>query len=157
MNNVILIGRLTKDPELRYTSNTQTAVARFTLAIDRPVASGQERQADFIRITVFGKQAEAVDRYLKKGSQAAISGRIQTGSYQDDTGQTVYTTDVIANRVEFLGSRSNNDGESSRAASGNNSRQGGQQQRARAPEQISFNNKENFPDAFQAVDDDIPF
>lgn len=157
MNNVILIGRLTKDPELRYTPNTQTAVARFTLAIDRPVTSGQERQADFIRITVFGKQAEAVDRYLKKGSQAAISGRIQTGSYQDDTGQTVYTTDVIANRVEFLGSRSNNDGESSRAASGNNSRQSGQQQRARAPEQVSFGDKESFPDAFQAVDDDIPF
>lgn len=102
MNKVILIGRLTKDPELRYTSNTQTAVSRFTLAIDRPVASGQERQADFIRITVFGKQAEAVDRYLKKGSQAAISGRIQTGSYDGKDGKKVYTTDVVANRIEFL-------------------------------------------------------
>ena len=110
MNSVILIGRLTRDPELRYTPNTQTAVAHFTLAIDRPVSAGQESQADFIRITVFGKQAETVDRYLKKGSQAAVSGRIQTGSYRDKNGQTVYTTDVIANRVEFLGSRNNNGG-----------------------------------------------
>ena len=155
MNNVVLIGRLTKDPELAYGGqNSDIAVCRFTLAVDRPT---QDKAADFIRIVVFRKQAEAVDRYLKKGSQAAISGRIQTGSYQDDTGQTVYTTDVIANSVEFLLSRSNNDGESSRAASGNNSRQNGQQQRARASEQVSFGDKESFPDAFQAVDDDIPF
>ena len=89
MNSVILIGRLTRDPELRYTPNTQTAVAHFTLAIDRPVSAGQERQADFIGITVFGKQAETVDRYLKKGSQAAVSVRIQMGRYSDKTGQTV--------------------------------------------------------------------
>ena len=145
MNSVILIGRLTRDPELRYTPNTQTAVAHFTLAIDRPVSAGQERQADFIRITVFGKQAETVDRYLKKGSQAAVSGRIQTGSYRDKNGQTVYTTDVIANRVEFLGSRNND------------SYQGGQQQSAPAPQQDAFGGQDDFPDAFQAADDDIPF
>lgn len=132
MNKVILIGRLTKDPELRYTSNTQTAVARFTLAIDRPVASGQERQADFIRITVFGKQAEAVDRYLKKGSQAAISGRIQTGSYDGKDGKKVYTTDVVANSVEFL-TKPNS---------------GGNQEEHRS---------ESVTDAFIGVDDDLPF
>ena len=132
MNNVILIGRLTKDPELRYTSNTQTAVSRFTLAIDRPVASGQERQADFIRITVFGKQAEAVDRYLKKGSQAAISGRIQTGSYDGKDGKKVYTTDVVANSVEFL-TKPNS---------------GGHQEEQRG---------ESVTDAFIGVDDDLPF
>ena len=132
MNKVILIGRLTKDPELRYTSNTQTAVARFTLAIDRPVASGQERQADFIRITVFGKQAEAVDRYLKKGSQAAISGRIQTGSYDGKDGKKVYTTDVVANSVEFL-TKPNS---------------GGHQEEHRS---------ESVTDAFIGVDDDLPF
>ena len=149
MNSVILIGRLTRDPELRYTPNTQTAVAHFTLAIDRPVSAGQERQADFIRITVFGKQAETVDRYLKKGSQAAVSGRIQTGSYRDKNGQTVYTTDVIANRVEFLGSNS--------GFGGNDSYQGGQQQSAPAPQQDAFGGQDDFPDAFQAADDDIPF
>lgn len=132
MNKVILIGRLTKDPELRYTSNTQTAVSRFTLAIDRPVASGQERQADFIRITVFGKQAEAVDRYLKKGSQAAISGRIQTGSYDGKDGKKVYTTDVVANSVEFL-TKPNS---------------GGYYEEHRS---------ESVTDAFIGVDDDLPF
>lgn len=86
MNSVILIGRLTRDPELRYTPNTQTAVAHFTLAIDRPGVRRPGASADFIRITVFGKQAETVDRYLKKGSQAAVSGRIQTGSYRDKNG-----------------------------------------------------------------------
>lgn len=158
MNSVILIGRLTRDPELRYTPNTQTAVAHFTLAIDRPAQSGQERQADFIRITVFGKQAETVDRYLSKGSQAAVSGRIQTGQYKDKNGQTVYTTDVIANRVEFLGSRNN--------GGGNNNNNGGgfqnapqQNQSAPAPQQDDFGsqNQNDFPDAFQAADDDIPF
>ena len=159
MNSVILIGRLTRDPELRYTPNTQTAVAHFTLAIDRPVSAGQESQADFIRITVFGKQAETVDRYLKKGSQAAVSGRIQTGSYRDKNGQTVYTTDVIANRVEFLGSRNNNGGGSNANSGfgGNDSYQGGQQQSAPAPPQDAFGGQDGFPDAFQAADDDIPF
>lgn len=159
MNSVILIGRLTRDPELRYTPNTQTAVAYFTLAIDRPVSAGQESQADFIRITVFGKQAETVDRYLKKGSQAAVSGRIQTGSYRDKNGQTVYTTDVIANRVEFLGSRNNNGGGSNANSGfgGNDSYQGGQQQSAPAPQQDAFGGQDDFPDAFQAADDDIPF
>lgn len=83
MNNVVLIGRLTKDPELRYTSNNQMAVATFTLAINRPVKQGQEKQADFPRITVFGKQAENCEKYLVKGRLVAIQGRIQTGSYQN--------------------------------------------------------------------------
>jgi len=89
MNSVVLIGRLTRDPELRYTPSTQTAVAHFTLAVDRQVSQGRERETDFIRITVFGKQAETVDRYLSKGRQVAIHGRIQTGSYQNRDGQTV--------------------------------------------------------------------
>lgn len=103
MNNVVLIGRLTKDVELKYTGN-QTSVAHFTLAVNRPQAQNSENGADFIRITVFGKQAENCNRYLSKGRQAAVSGRIQTGSYKDKDGRTVYTTDVIANAVEFLGS-----------------------------------------------------
>lgn len=102
MNNVILIGRLTKDPELSYTQS-QTALCKFTLAVDRQ--SKEEKTADFIRIVVWGKQAENCSRFLYKGKQCAVNGRIQTGSYKDKSGNTVYTTDVIANNVEFLGSK----------------------------------------------------
>ena len=97
MNKVVLIGRLTDKPELGYTPNTQTAVTKFTIAVDR-----HGDGADFIRITAYGKQAENTCRYMDKGRQIAIEGRIQTGSYKKD-GATVYTTDVIANNVEFLG------------------------------------------------------
>ena len=101
MNNVVLIGRLTKDPEIRYTAN-QMAVASFNLAVDRPRRQDQDKQTDFIRITVFGKQAENCEKYLRKGLLCGIQGRIQTGSYKNKDGATVYTTDVVADRVEFL-------------------------------------------------------
>lgn len=101
MNNVVLIGRLTKDPEVRYTQG-QMAVATFTVAIDRPVKQGQEKKADFPRVTCFGRTAENCERFLQKGRKVAVQGRIQTGSYTDKSGQTVYTTDVVANVVEFL-------------------------------------------------------
>ncbi|MHC1722528.1 MAG: single-stranded DNA-binding protein [Aminipila sp.] len=102
MNSVVLIGRLTRDPEVRYTPGTQMAVANFTLAIDRPTGQGKEKQTDFPRITVFGKQAENCERFLTKGRLVGIQGRIQTGSYKNKEGATVYTTDVVANNVEFL-------------------------------------------------------
>lgn len=102
MNSVELIGRLTKDPEVRYTSESQTAVAAFTIAIDRPTKDQEKKQADFPRITVFGRQAESCEKYLKRGRLVAIQGRLQTGSYQNKSGATVYTTDVVANRVEFI-------------------------------------------------------
>ena len=102
MNSVELIGRLTRDPDIRYTSGSQMAVATFTIAIDRPQKEGEEKKADFPRITVYGRQAETCEKYLKKGRMVAIQGRIQTGSYQNKNGDTVYTTDVIANRVEFI-------------------------------------------------------
>lgn len=106
MNCVQLIGRLTKDPETRYSG--ETAVCHFTLAVNRQRGRDGEQQADFIRIVAFGKQAETVERYLSKGRQVAVNGRIQTGSYKDKEGRTVYTTDVIANNVEFLGGKSEN-------------------------------------------------
>lgn len=104
MNSVELIGRLTRDPEVRYTSGSQTAVGAFNIAVERPQKPGEEKKTDFPRITVFGKQAETCEKYLKKGRMVAIQGRIQTGSYQDKNGNTVYTTDVVANRVEFIDS-----------------------------------------------------
>lgn len=104
MNCVQLIGRLTRDPETRYSG--ETAVCHFTLAVNRQRSRDGEQQADFIRIVTFGKQAETVERYLSKGRQVAVNGRIQTGAYKDKDGRTVYTTDVIANNVEFLGGKS---------------------------------------------------
>ena len=101
MNSVVLIGRLVRDPELSYTT-TQTAICKFTIAVDSPTKAGEEKTADFIRITVFGKQAENCNRYLGKGRQCAVNGRIQTGSYKDRDGRTVNTFDVIASNVEFL-------------------------------------------------------
>jgi len=100
MNNVVLIGRLTRDPELKYIPQSETAVANFTLAVDRPMA--KEKTADFIRIVAFGKTAELCERFLVKGRLVGIQGRIQTGSYKTQSGETRYTTDVYADRVEFL-------------------------------------------------------
>lgn len=102
MNQVVLIGRLTRDPEVRYISESQMAVATFPLAVNRPTGAGKEKKADFPRITVFGRQAENCERFLVKGRLVGIQGRIQTGSYTNNDGQTVYTTDVVADRVEFL-------------------------------------------------------
>lgn len=105
MNKVFLIGRLTRDPELRYTGNN-TAVATFSLAVNRNFSNQQgEREADFINIVVWRKQAENVKNYLSQGSQVAIDGRIQTRSYDDKDGQKRYVTEVVADNVEFLGSK----------------------------------------------------
>ncbi|MBQ6135226.1 MAG: single-stranded DNA-binding protein [Bacilli bacterium] len=105
MNKVVLIGRLTRDPELRYTGSN-TPVATFTLAVNRAFSNQQgEREADFINIVVWRKQAENVKNYLTQGSQAAVEGRIQTRSYDDQNGQKRYVTEVVADNVEFLGSK----------------------------------------------------
>lgn len=101
MNSVNLIGRLVREPEVRYTTS-EMAVATMTIAIDRPPKSDGTKGTDFPRITVFGKTAENCSKYLTKGRKVAIEGRLQTGSYKNKNGDTVYTTDVIANRVEFL-------------------------------------------------------
>lgn len=104
MNNVVLIGRLTRDPEVRYT-DSQLAIARFSLAVNRMGGRGQQSGdagADFINIVVFGKTAENVERYVTKGRLIGVQGRIQTGSYTNKDGNKVYTTEVVAERVEFL-------------------------------------------------------
>ena len=101
MNIVNIIGRLTKDPEVRYTQN-QTAVAKFTIAINRGKdQKGNDLGVDYPSITAFGKTAELVEKYVTKGRLIGVTGRIQTGSYEKD-GHKYYTTDVIADRVEFL-------------------------------------------------------
>lgn len=101
MNTVQLIGNLARDPELRYsTGQNQMAICRFTIAVND--GFGEKQKTSFIRIVTFGKQAESCDRYLKKGRKVAVTGKIQTGSYEDKDGKKVYTTDVVANQVEFL-------------------------------------------------------
>jgi len=103
LNKVILIGRLTKDPDLRFTSNG-TAIATFTLAVDRPYTNQSgEKETDFINIVVWRKAAENTATYLKKGSLAAVDGRIQVRHYENDEGRRVYVTEVVAERVRFLG------------------------------------------------------
>lgn len=125
MNNVNLIGRLTKEIELKYTSgNEPKAVARFNLAVRR-----DEDHADFVPCVVFGRQAENCEKYLNKGSQVAISGRIQTGSYEKE-GKKIYTFDVVCNQVEFLTPKS---------------------ETAQAP------TNDPVPSNFSAIDEDIPF
>ena len=101
-----MVGNLTRDPEVRQTTGGETVCA-FTIAVERPQKEGQQKQTDFPRITVFGKQGDSCGRYLKKGRTVAVQGRLQTGSYTNKNGEKVYTTDVVANRVEFLGG--NND------------------------------------------------
>lgn len=107
MNKVMLIGRLTRDVEVNYSANS-TAVARYTLAINRPYKREGEQEADFLRCVAFGKTAELAERYLAKGMRVAIDGRIQTGSYTNRDGQKVYTTDIIVERQEFLEKRAEN-------------------------------------------------
>ena len=105
MNKVFLVGRLTRDPELRYTSSN-LAPMRCSIAVDRQfVREGEERGADFINIVAFGNRAETMSKYLTKGSQIAIDGRIQTGSYDGTDGKKVYTTDVVIENFQFLDSK----------------------------------------------------
>lgn len=113
MNKTFLSGRLTRDPEQRQTQAGQ-AVASFTLAVDKKLSRDKKQEAesqgkptaDFIKVTAWGMTADMAIRYLSKGSQCIVEGRIQTGSYKDKDGKTVYTTDVIADSIEFIGSKS---------------------------------------------------
>lgn len=147
MNNVVLIGRLSRDPELRFIPSTGMAVAKFNLAVDREMSKDKKQEAqsqgkqtaDFIGITVFGKQAENAANYLNKGSQCAVHGRIQTGSYTTQSGEKRYTTDVIADRIEFVGQAKQTNGKPVDAEN-------------------YFNEAFDGEDGFHVVDDeDIPF
>lgn len=111
MNSVQLIGRLTRDPEVRYSNGeTAMAVARFTVAVDRRVKRDSENNADFISCIAFGKTGEVVEKYFRKGQRIALNGRIQTGSYINNEGQKIYTTDVIAENIEFVESKNSSSG-----------------------------------------------
>ena len=114
MNNVSLMGRLTRDPEVRYSANTQLANARFSVAVDRRLSKEKRMEAennnqptaDFINCVAFGRTAEVIGQYFHKGNRIAITGHIQTGSYENQQGQRVYTTDVVVDSFDFIESNS---------------------------------------------------
>lgn len=114
MNRVILVGRLTRDPDVRYSAGENSmAIARYTLAVDRRGrrnGGNEEQTADFINIVAFGRDGEFAERYLRKGNRILVEGRIQTGSYTNKDGQRVYTTDVVVERHEFVESRGTSGG-----------------------------------------------
>lgn len=149
MNNVSLIGRLTKDPELRYTPSG-VAVARFTLAVNRTFKKEGEQQADFINVVTWRKTAENTANFLRKGSLAGVGGRIQTGSYDGQDGKKVFTVEVVAENVQFLEPKSTQN-----APNGNGNTNGYQQQQ-NAP-QSNYGGQEPFNPSGEIDDSDLPF
>lgn len=131
MNSVQLIGRFTRDPEVRY-ANNGTAIAKWRMAVDRKFKRDGEPDADFISCVAFGKTAEFVEKFFHKGMRIGVVGRIQTGSYTNNDGNKVYTTDVVAENVEFCESK----------------------QQGQNGQQDSSNDFVNVPDG---IDDDLPF
>ena len=157
MNKVILMGRLTRDPEVRYSAGeNSTAVARYTLAVDRRFRRNNdgEQTADFIGCVAFGRSAEFAEKYFHKGIRIVITGRIQTGSYTNKDGVRVYTTDIVVEEQEFAESKAASDRNSSDFAA-NNSYGGGYQQSGRpVPSQAPSDGFMNIPDG---IDEELPF
>ena len=138
MNKVELIGRITREPDIRNTQGEKPImIARYNLAVNRRFKSG-DQSADFINCVAFGKQAEFVEKYLKKGMQIGLAGRIQTGSYTNKDGQKVYTTDVVAEEHYFIGSKSDNQ----------------TQQTEQKPEEQKTGEWMNIPDG---INEELPF
>lgn len=146
MNKVILMGRLTRDPEVRYSQGEQaTAIARYTLAVDRRFKRDSDEQtADFISCVAFGRAGEFAEKYFRKGIKIAISGRIQTGSYTNKDGQKVYTTDVVVEEQEFAESKNSSSGDGGYVGGGN----------SRPEPAAAGDGFMNIPDG---IDEELPF
>ncbi|AAO34760.1 single-stranded DNA-binding protein [Clostridium tetani] len=145
MNRVVLIGRLTKDPELKFTPGTGTAVTTFVLAVDRRFSKDGKNEADFIPVVVWGKQAESTANYMSKGKLIGISGRIQTRSYEAKDGTRRYVTEVVADEVKFL-------------EWGNKQSSGSQGFNNFESDPLSYNNEDNYNDDITPVDEgEVPF
>ena len=147
MNKVILMGRLTREPDVRYstTGAEQLAIARYTLAIDRRYQKDSQNNADFIRCVTFGKSAEFAEKYFHQGTKIVVEGRIQTGSYTNKDGQRVYTTDVVAENVEFAESKN---------ASGGGDNSGFNPSDRPSPSSAAGDGFMNIPDG---IDEELPF
>lgn len=146
INKVILMGRLTRDPDVRYSQGENaTCVAHYTLAVDRRFKRDGEQSADFIRCVAFGKVAEFAEKYLRQGTKIAITGRIQTGSYTNRDGQKVYTTDVVVEEQGFAESKKSGE---------NNSNTGGLPGASVPPQSSSDDGFMEIPDG---IDEELPF
>ena len=151
MNKVILMGRLTRDPDVRYSAReNSTAVARYTLAVDRRFHRDGDATADFIGCVAFGRQAEFAEKYLRQGTKIAITGRIQTGSYTNREGQKVYTTDVVVEEQEFAESKN---------AGGNNGGYSAPQHNNPAPSANTsdLGSADGFMNIPDGIDEELPF
>ena len=151
MNKVILMGRLTRDPDVRYSAGeNSTAVARYTLAVDRRFHRDGDATADFIGCVAFGRQAEFAEKYLRQGTKIAITGRIQTGSYTNRDGQKVYTTDVVVEEQEFAESKN---------AGGNNGGYSAPQHNNPAPSANTsdLGSADGFMNIPDGIDEELPF
>lgn len=148
MNKVILMGRLTRDPEVRYSQgDNATAIARFTLAVDRRIKRDNEASVDYINCVSFGRSAEFAEKYFHKSTKIVIAGRIQAGSYTNKDGQKVYTTDIVIEEQDFA--------ESKAASQQNNS---GNAQNASNNQQTQQPKPQTSPDGFMSADDEgLPF
>ena len=149
MNKVILMGRLTRDPDVRYSQgDTPTAVARYTLAVDRRFRRDSDQQtADFIGCVAFGKSGEFAEKYLRKGTKIVVTGRIQTGSYTNQEGQKVYTTDVVVEDQEFAESKAMSDANA-----------GGFRQSAPTPAPAPVSDAgDGFMNIPDGIDEELPF
>ena len=147
MNKVILMGRLTRDPEIRYANNeNNTCIANYTLAVDRRFKrQGDEQTADFIRCVAMGKGGEFAEKYLHQGTKIVVEGRIQTGSYTNKDGQKIFTTDVLVELQEFA---------ESKAASAQN---GNQNASARCSPNVGQNDSDGFMNIPDAIEEELPF
>ena len=151
MNKVILMGRLTREPDVRYSAGeNSTAVARYTLAVDRRFHRDGDATADFIGCVAFGRQAEFAEKYLRQGTKIAITGRIQTGSYTNREGQKVYTTDVVVEEQEFAESKN---------AGGNNGGYSAPQHNNPAPSANTsdLGSADGFMNIPDGIDEELPF
>ena len=145
MNKVIMIGRLTREPEIRYSQgNDQMAIARYTLAVERRYNRNADQTADFINCVAFGRLAEVAEKYFHRGTKLAVTGRIQTGSYTNKDGNKVYTTDVVVEDQEFAESK------------GSSSSDGGSYQPAGRPSPANAS-AEGFMSIPEGIEDDLPF
>lgn len=154
MNKAFLIGRLTRDPELRY-SSSNAAIVNFSIAIDRQYTNSEgQRETDFINIVAFQKQAENIKKYVGKGSLVAVDGRIQTRNYEDKDGKRVYVTEVVADRVQFLDTRNSNN--SSNSSSGDDVSPADFQTDAKETN-VSDDVFADFGSSIEISDDDIAF
>ena len=145
MNKVILMGRLTRDPEVRYSSGEQsTAIARYTLAVDRRFKRDGDATADFIGCVAFGRAGEFAEKYFRKGTKIVVTGRIQTGSYTNKDGQKVYTTDVVVEEQEFAESKNASSGDNAGFAPAGNP----------SPSNAAGDGFMNIPDG---IDEELPF